>query len=140
MSFNLVAKIFIAAVVLVLILLTTAWIQKKLGHQRLKQPKYEKRWRAIGHHLKEESTWHLALIEADDLLDDVLKRRGFKGNSMGERLLNARQEFTDNDSVWVAHKLRDRLVHEHDVKLDEKTIKMALRAERQALKDLGALQ
>lgn len=140
MNFNLVAKIFIAAVVLVLILLTTAWIQKKLGHQKLNRSKYEKRWRGIGRHLKEESTWHLALIEADNLLDTALKRRGFKGNSMGERLMNARQEFSDNDNVWAAHKLRDRLVHEQDVKLDEKTIKTALRAERQALKDLGALQ
>ena len=46
---------------------------------------------------------------------------------------------SNNDSVWFAHKLRNRLVHEQDIALREKDVREALVGIRQALKDLGAL-
>jgi hypothetical protein len=86
-----------------------------------------------------KDTWPLAIINADKLLDTALKKRRFSGKTMGERLVSAQKKFTNNDSVWFAHKLRNRLVHEQDVSLREKDVKEALIGFRQALKDLGAL-
>lgn len=81
----------------------------------------------------------LVIIEADKLLDYVLKNRGYRGETMGERLKNARADFTYNDDVWQAHKLRNKLVHEAEAETDQRLIKRALGQFRQALKDLGAL-
>lgn len=56
-----------------------------------------------------------AIMEADKLLDMALKQHGFKGDTMGERLKNAR-EFFGNKAVyqglWDAHKMRNALAHE----------------------------
>src|SRR4051812_32121448 len=59
----------------------------------------------------------LAVIDADKLLDEALRRRHFRGKTMGERLVAAQRSLSDNDAVWYAHKLRNRLVHEPNVKL-----------------------
>ena len=58
---------------------------------------------------------------------------------MGKRLVAAQREITSNDDVWFGHKLRNKLVHEHDIKLRERDVKDALLGIRAALKDLGAL-
>jgi hypothetical protein len=58
---------------------------------------------------------------------------------MGERLVAAQRSLTDNDGVWYAHKLRNQLVHQVDVKLKKRDIKHALIGIGQALKDLGAI-
>jgi hypothetical protein len=59
---------------------------------------------------------------------------------MGERLVSAQRELTDNDGVWFGHKLRNRLVHETNVKLTKQEVQEALVGIREALKDLGAMK
>ncbi len=58
---------------------------------------------------------------------------------MGERLVAAQREIKYNDEVWFGHKLRNKLVHESDIKLRERDVKDALLGIKAALKDLGAL-
>lgn len=99
---------------------------------------FQPKWKEAQGYCKDKSTWPLAIINADKLLDEALKRRKFKGKTMGERMVAAQRELSDNDGVWYAHKLRNRLVHEADVKLKEADVKKALIGIRQALKDLGA--
>lgn len=56
-----------------------------------------------------------AIFEADKLLDSALRQSGFRGETMGERLKNARQHFGNNavyQGLWEAHKLRNALAHE----------------------------
>lgn len=99
---------------------------------------FQDKWKEAQGFCKDKSTWPLAVINADKLLDEALKRRKFKGKTMGERMVAAQRELSDNDGVWYAHKLRNRLVHEADVKLKEADVRKALIGTRQALKDLGA--
>lgn len=99
---------------------------------------FQTKWKEAQGYCKDTATWPLAVINADKLLDEALKRRRFKGKTMGERMVSAQRELSDNDGVWYAHKLRNRLVHEADVKLREPDVKKALIGIRQALKDLGA--
>ena len=57
--------------------------------------------------------WKLAIIEADIILDDVLKRRGYAGTSLGERLKSiSPQHLATIDDAWEAHKVRNRIAHE----------------------------
>jgi hypothetical protein len=129
----------IVAVVIVIILIIVSSILLKRRPRNLNKEYYEQHWKTLQGLLKDKSTWPLAVIDADKLLDDALKRRHYKGKSMGERLVSAQRELTDNDGAWFGHKLRNRLVHESNVKLTEKVVKQALIGIRAALKDLGAL-
>jgi hypothetical protein len=108
--------------------------------RKLKVDEFNKRWKELQKLCAKKETWPLAVINADKLLDDALKRLRFRGKTMGERMVAAQRSFTDNDGVWFGHKLRNRLVHEQDVKLKEADVKDALIGIRQALKDLGALK
>ncbi|MCA9355448.1 hypothetical protein KC865_02755 [Candidatus Kaiserbacteria bacterium] len=57
--------------------------------------------------------WKLAIIEADIILDSVLKNRGYAGDSLGERLrsISPSQLGSLNDA-WEAHKVRNRIAHD----------------------------
>ncbi|MDB5161110.1 MAG: hypothetical protein JWO96_490 [Candidatus Saccharibacteria bacterium] len=81
----------------------------------------------------------LAVIDADKLLDEALKKRNFRGKTMGERLVAAQRTISDNDAVWYAHKLRNRLVHEPNVRLRKSEAQNALAGFKKGLQDLGAL-
>lgn len=100
---------------------------------------FDKRWSELLLRVKTTDGMILAVVDADKLLDEALRRRGYKGKTMGERLVAAQRDLSSNDSVWYAHKLRNRLVHEPDVRLRKNEAKNALEGFKQGLKDLGAL-
>ena len=101
---------------------------------------FAKQWKVIqGYKNSGGPGWQLAVMEADKLLDKALTERHFAGETMGERLKSAKGSFMKNDAVWQAHKLRNRLAHEQDVKLNIVVVEQALRAFKNGLKDLGAL-
>jgi len=128
-----------AIVVLLLVIFGTSFLLKRRP-KKLNQDYYQDQWQALQKLCKDKSTWPLAIIDADKLLDDVLKKLKYKGKTMGERLVAAQHEIADNDGVWFGHKLRNRLVHESNVKLTERDVKEALMGLRAGLKDLGALK
>jgi hypothetical protein len=127
-----------AGVLLILLVLGTGWLLRRKP-KHLNQVYYQERWQTLQKLCKDKSTWPLAVIDADKLLDDALKKSKYKGKTMGERLVAAQRDINSNDEVWFGHKLRNRLVHESNVKLSERDVKDALLGIRSALKDLGAL-
>jgi hypothetical protein len=106
----------------------------KLNHEY-----FQYQWAELLARVKTPEGMVLAIVDADKLLDQALKKRHFKGRTMGERLVAAQRFISDNDAVWYAHKLRNRLVHEPNVRLKKKEAQNALAGFRQGLKDLGAL-
>lgn len=66
------------------------------------------------------------LIEYDKLLDHYLKNRKVSGETLGERLKNARGLFgkSDYNQIWEAHKLRNRVVHEVGINIDKKELEL----------------
>lgn len=112
-------------------------------HKRRKPLNVEyfgEKWKEAQKLCASKETWPLAVINADKILDEALKKSGYRGKTMGERLVAAQRNLNDNDSVWYGHKLRNKLVHESDVKLKEVDVRDALTGIRQALRDLGALK
>jgi len=77
-----------------------------------------------------------AILDADKLLDYALGKHGFEG-SLGEKLKKAGPRFKDINSVWNAHKLRNRVAHELG-DIDKDHAKRALKQFKSALNDLGA--
>lgn len=108
--------------------------------RNLNQDYFQKRWLELLERVKSsDDGMALAVIDADKLVDEALKKLHFSGKTMGERLVSAQRKLSDNDSVWYAHKLRNRLVHEPNVRLKKREAQDALTGFRQALRDLGAL-
>lgn len=57
--------------------------------------------------------WKLAIIEADIILDQTLKERGYAGNTLGERLRSITpSQLGSIDDAWDAHRVRNRIAHE----------------------------
>lgn len=106
----------------------------------LDQAKYRERWLSISNSITSEvGTQQLALINADKLLDQALKQRGTTGETMGDRMKNAKDLFSNNGATWSAHKLRNRIVHEESVKVTPIVTRKAMSSFKVALKDIGAL-
>jgi hypothetical protein len=85
-------------------------------------------------------TWPEAVMNADRLLDEALKKCKCKGRTMGERLVAAQRRLTDNDGIWFAHKLSNKIISEEIPRLYKRDVQTALKSMRQALRDLGALE
>jgi len=134
-----IGLVLTAAALLVVVVVAAIFVFRR--RPRKVDPVYfAGRWHELQRHLPNKSTWPQAILDADKLLDEALKRHKFKGKSMGERLVSAQHALSSNDTVWFGHKLRNKLVHEQ-YKLTSKTeVKTALLGYLQALKDLGALR
>lgn len=103
--------------------------------------KYRVWWLDIEQSLNRDdpTTFHMAILDADKLVDHAMRERGFKGKTMGERLKATRGQLSDRDSIWFAHKLRNRIAHEPGVKINYNQARRALAGFKRALKDLGAI-
>ena len=135
MSLSLELEIGIGAVVAVVlaVIILCKWPRK------LNPQDFLAKWKSLQALCREKITWPEALSEADMLLDKALKKRKYKGKSMGERLVSAQRIFTNNDAVWFAHNMCKKVLADPDVRIREDDIKAALIGFRQALRDLGAL-
>ena len=101
-----------------------------------------KKWQSILDKLAkdDENGYKLAVIEADKVFDDLLKRIGYQGEDMGERLRQLTPAQTANlDEIWQAHKLRNQIVHEPDFKLTHSQAERAVEIFQRALEDLEAI-
>lgn len=87
-----------------------------------------------------DSEYKLAIIEADSMLDDVLKRIGHKGETLGERLKQLTPDLLSSiNDVWEAHKIRNNIVHDPDYKLNSGEARKALEIYEKTLSELGAI-
>lgn len=104
--------------------------------------KLEKQWQKIKLRLETaaESEYKLAIIEADSMLDDILKRMGIGGESLGERFEKINTVTLPNLSeAQEAHKIRNNIVHDPDYRLSLDEAKKTLAIYEKSLSDLQAL-
>lgn len=131
--------VLIAAIAFVL-LSGLAWFVRRKKKRTVNPELFLQRWHDLQKNCSSRKTWADAIVDADNLLDDALKRRGYKGKSTGERLVAAQHSLSSNSSVWFGHKLRNRIVNEDVRKLKKQEVLSALSGFREALRDLGALK
>lgn len=89
-------------------------LKKIIGKEPEGTRKNEK-WESVLFHSNSmnSSDWRLAIIEADTILDEMLKTMGYQGENLGERLKSVEPaDFNTLDSAWEAHKVRNRIAHE----------------------------
>jgi len=128
-----------AGVILVVLIFGVSWLTKRRP-RKLNIAQFQKKWQEVQALCANKATWPLAIINADKLVDDALKKQHYKGKTMGERMVAAQHELSDNDGVWFGHKIRNKLVHEDIKPLKQQEVMKILAGFRQALRDLGALK
>lgn len=103
---------------------------------------FGERWQGVLRHLESlnESEWRVAVIEADKIIDNVLDQKEFQGESVAEKLSGIdREQMKSLDLLWEAHKVRNRIVHKSDYRIEQSEARRIISYYEEALKDLQAL-
>lgn len=129
------AVLIIAGLLWVLITFT------KKGPRQLNVEDYRCRWLEIENQLSRDNTQShsLTILNADKLLDKALREKNVSGQNMGERMKQMKKTWSNANSLWSAHKLRNKIAHEADVRVSYDDARRALSAFKRALKDVGAI-
>jgi uncharacterized membrane protein len=73
------------------------------------------KWQQILNHSESpnENDWRQAIIEADIMLDGLLKNMSLPGDTIGDKLKAVnRGDFQTLDNAWEAHKIRNQIAHD----------------------------
>ncbi len=101
------------------------------------------RWQSVQTHLASENPndWKLAIIEADVLLEHMLEKAGFVGNTVGEKLKSAStRSFETLEDAWQAHRVRNQIAHGGaDFVLTHKIAKETLIQYERVFREFGVL-
>jgi len=88
----------------------------------------------------EESSWRLAVIEADKFFDEIMRRLGYSGENFGDRLKQMHPtEVSNLNDIWDAHRIRNSLSHDVNFKLSREEARKAVGAYGTAMKDLDVM-
>ncbi len=77
---------------------------------------------------KNENDWKLAILECDIILSDLLEKMGYIQENISEKLKAVEpSDFTNIESAWEAHKIRNMVAHEgSDFILNEREAKRVI--------------
>lgn len=85
-------------------------IKNSEAEEKIKE--YKSRWDIVLNYAsgEDEALWRVGILEADNILNDLLVDRGYAGLTVADRLSNA--SFNTIDLAWAAHKIRNRIAHD----------------------------
>lgn len=119
------------------------WLRERMYASKFAYGKStNEQWEAIVNRLKkgDEANLKLAVIEADNLMDDLLKRMGLPGSTFEERLKQIEvQEIKSVNKIWETHQLRDKIIHTPDFHFTQEEAEMAVSNIEEALRELEYL-
>ncbi|MFA6974140.1 MAG: hypothetical protein WC238_05410 [Parcubacteria group bacterium] len=107
-----------------------------------KKSKMKARWDKVKKRLEvgSEAECKVAIIEADDIIDDLIARMGYKGNNMAERLANIPDgQLNELGEIKEAHEIRNRVIHEEDLVVDKEFAQDVLRKYEHLLRHFEVL-
>lgn len=100
------------------------------------------RWDEIKGRLASDnpSDWKSAVIEADSLVDEIMAKIGYVGETLGEKLkIIEPSDFDNLKNVWEAHRIRKKIEHKFEgiaFEITKEEAKNALEKYEKALKEL----
>ncbi len=101
------------------------------------------RWERVEQYMTSlnSSDWKIAILEADNILDDIVERIGYKGTTLGERMKNIEaSDFPYLEEAWQAHKLRNALAHKGtEYELSRSEAEHAINTYHRVFSELGYL-
>lgn len=101
------------------------------------------RWDSVIKHISSDNPalWRIAILEADSMLDDLLRTLGYHGAGIGEMLRQIeRGDMLSLDSAWQAHKMRNKIAHEgYNFGLSEKDAQQTIALYKTVFEEFGAI-
>ncbi len=135
---------------IVIIIIKTGWFSFHANHVRnvilrtdLSKKEAQKAWAAVQKHFfaGDVNDLKMAVMGADNILNDALQYAGIRGANLGDRLKNVKRGQVPNiEDIWAAHKLRNEIAHETNFSLKRDSAERALETYRTALKNLGVFE
>lgn len=113
-----------------------------LGAADISRRRSVKAWQQIQKRLKigGEANLKLAVIEADKILDELLKMSGYRGETMADRLKQVLPTQLSNiEDLWNCHKIRNRIVHEPDYRINQSETEIAVGFYKKAFQEFGLI-
>ena len=114
--------------------------EKMFDEQYRSGPKNDRLEDIVSHIASDNpNDWKLAIIEADIVLDETLKRAGYGGVSLGERLRSiSPAQLRSLDDAWQAHKIRNQIAHGGaDFVLTKRLAEDTIKQYRRTFEELG---
>jgi hypothetical protein len=87
---------------------------KQNDQNTMYQKNENERWENIKRLMKSHNSndWRQAILESDIILDEMVIKMGYEGNTLGDRLKKVESsDFLTLDKAWEAHKVRNRIAH-----------------------------
>lgn len=86
-----------------------------------------------------EALWRIGILEADNMLGEILREKGYKGETVADMLKEA--SFKTVQLAWDAHAIRNRIAHEgSDFELTEREAKRAFTLYESVFRELKAIR
>lgn len=86
-----------------------------------------------------EALWRIGILEAENLLEEVLRKKGYQGNNVSEMLKVA--SFKTVQLAWDAHAVRNRIAHQgSEFQLTEREAKRTFLLYESVLRELKAIR
>lgn len=117
-------------------------VVKNTEKESIKKAVFTKHWHTVLNHASSnnKNDWKIAILDADSILDDVLKMKGFMGDTMADRLKAvSRGDLASIDLAWEAHKYRNAIAHGDDISFNQHEVRRIIYNFEKALKELGAI-
>jgi hypothetical protein len=111
--------------------------------EEMKEKEKNKKWEKVMEHRNSTNPtdWRLAIMEADIILEEVLRSKGFPGETIGEMLKSAKPgDFLTLDAAWEAHKVRNKIAHSgSDFELNEREKERVIGLFESIFKEFGEI-
>jgi hypothetical protein len=137
---------FLAAVIY--FMLNSSWMQYKFledvteffSWQAYGAKQITKRWNKIKGRIESgsESEYKLAVIEAEDFLNEILEERGYEGEDF-EKTINSASKLVSSklSEILLAHEVRNAIVYNPDYKLEAEQAKRILGIYEATINSIG---
>lgn len=88
-----------------------------------------------------EAEYKLAILEADEMLDELLKRIGYRGETLGEKLTGLSTTSLPNlAEALEVHQVRNNIIHDPDYRLTLEEAKRVLEVYERAFRHLEVIE
>jgi hypothetical protein len=148
-----VASLFLAPILLFGIILVSIKMNQFMKMERAEfdaevarvgsESRESTRWRSVIDMVASDNPteWRHAVLEADTMLDELLRERGYPGDSLGERLKGvSREGMKTLDAAWEAHKVRNEIAHAgSDFILSQREARRVIDLYRQVFQEAGVI-
>ena len=101
-----------------------------------------KRWLKIKKEMEgdDPTAWRTAIIDADSMLDEVVSKLGYRGNTLEERLENIiPEQFPSLDDAWRAHQISDFLKEDSSYDLTREVAERTIDIYRDIFLEVGII-